>query len=295
MHRTPEKNILVFYHANCPDGFGAAWSAWKSLGDTAEYIPYQHGRTQLPDVTSKEVYTLDMTLPEPVFSDVLIKAKSLTSIDHHITNQDHIGRSTKFVFNVNHSGASLSWIYFHPELPVPKLIQYVEDNDLWLHKLPFAQEIPSATWLLDYNFDEWSDYADLLDDSVGFEKSTEQGTLLLKAFLKQAGELAEEHYFIELEGMKIPVANCPGHVSDVGHMLYTKYPPMALMWSRKKNAIVVSLRSDGNKDVSELAVKYGGGGHKAAAGFTILLDTVDMPENKLKKDLLAKLLSPSQK
>ena len=32
--------------------------------------------------------------------------------------------------------------------------------------------------------------------------------------------------------------------------------------------ITVSLRSDGSVDVSKLAKKYGGGGHKAAAGFS---------------------------
>lgn len=292
-HKEPERNILVFYHANCPDGFGAAWAAWKVLGDTAEYHSYQHNRTELPDVTGKEVYTLDMTLPEPLFSDALAKAKSLTSIDHHISNKDLITRSTKYVFDNNHSGASLSWTYFHPGTPVPKLIQYIEDGDLWLRQLPHAEEIPAATWLLDYNFEEWTAYADKLETQTGFEEVLKQGSLLLKASLKQAGELTEEHYFIEFEGMRVPATNCSGNVSEVGHRLYTKYPPMSLMWSRKKNAVIISLRSDGNCDVSKIAKSYGGGGHAKASGFTILLDKKpeDTPENHKQQELLAKLLS----
>jgi len=27
------KSNLVIYHANCDDGFGAAWCAWKALGE----------------------------------------------------------------------------------------------------------------------------------------------------------------------------------------------------------------------------------------------------------------------
>jgi len=37
------KEIVVLYHANCLDGFGAAYAAWKKFGDTADYIPVQYG------------------------------------------------------------------------------------------------------------------------------------------------------------------------------------------------------------------------------------------------------------
>ena len=37
-----EKNIVVLYHADCLDGFGAAYAAWEKFGDTAEYIPVQY-------------------------------------------------------------------------------------------------------------------------------------------------------------------------------------------------------------------------------------------------------------
>src|SRR3990167_9491025 len=54
------KNIVVIYHGKCPDGFSAAWIAWKKFGDDAEYIPGRHGeippedldiwKLELPDV-----------------------------------------------------------------------------------------------------------------------------------------------------------------------------------------------------------------------------------------------------
>ena len=31
----PLKNIVVIYHADCRDGFGAAYAAWKKFGDRA--------------------------------------------------------------------------------------------------------------------------------------------------------------------------------------------------------------------------------------------------------------------
>ena len=35
---------LVIYHADCPDGFGAAYAAWRHFGATASYSPAQYGR-----------------------------------------------------------------------------------------------------------------------------------------------------------------------------------------------------------------------------------------------------------
>lgn len=36
--------ILVLHHANCADGFTAAWCAWRYFGDDAEYVPVQYGQ-----------------------------------------------------------------------------------------------------------------------------------------------------------------------------------------------------------------------------------------------------------
>ena len=44
----------VIYHADCTDGFGAAYSAWKLLGNRAEYHACKHG-TKPPIVKGKNV------------------------------------------------------------------------------------------------------------------------------------------------------------------------------------------------------------------------------------------------
>ena len=44
MSETSFKNIVIIYHTDCRDGFGAAWAAWKKFGDSATYIP---GKTEL--------------------------------------------------------------------------------------------------------------------------------------------------------------------------------------------------------------------------------------------------------
>ena len=40
---------ICFYHAGCPDGFGAAWAAWRSRGGDARYIARRHEHTIQPE------------------------------------------------------------------------------------------------------------------------------------------------------------------------------------------------------------------------------------------------------
>ena len=44
----------VIYHADCTDGFGAAYSAWKLLGNRADYYACKHG-TKPPNVKRVKV------------------------------------------------------------------------------------------------------------------------------------------------------------------------------------------------------------------------------------------------
>ena len=56
----PSQVDCVIYHADCTDGFGSAYSAWKQLGNRAEYHACKHG-TPPPDVKGKNVVVLDFS------------------------------------------------------------------------------------------------------------------------------------------------------------------------------------------------------------------------------------------
>ena len=49
----------VLYHAECLDGFGAAWAAWKALGAEAQYQPVRHGYPAPGMPAGRIVYILD--------------------------------------------------------------------------------------------------------------------------------------------------------------------------------------------------------------------------------------------
>ena len=45
----------VLYHANCADGFGAAWAAWQKLGDDADYTLRSGTATQPPEASVRRL------------------------------------------------------------------------------------------------------------------------------------------------------------------------------------------------------------------------------------------------
>ena len=53
----------VLYHAHCPDGFGAAWAAWKRLGETATYVPVRHGVPPPPLPDCARLFLVDFAYP----------------------------------------------------------------------------------------------------------------------------------------------------------------------------------------------------------------------------------------
>ena len=66
----PNSVNVVIYHADCTDGFGAAYSAWKQLGNRAEYYPCKHG-TPPPDVAGKNVVILDFSYGNQITKNMI--------------------------------------------------------------------------------------------------------------------------------------------------------------------------------------------------------------------------------
>lgn len=78
---------LIIYHANCTDGFGAAFCAWLKFGDEAEYIPMNYGEQSEFDVVNREVYILDFSFPKEVMEHIFEYAERVIWLDHHATSK----------------------------------------------------------------------------------------------------------------------------------------------------------------------------------------------------------------
>lgn len=266
------KDIVVLHHGDCPDGFGAAWAAYQKMGDTADYVPVQHGNGIPEGLVGKEIYMLDFCFPRDTMLDLIEKNKKITVIEHHITKEQDVKLAQEYVFDNNHSGAILSWQYFHPGQPAPLLLRYIEDQDIWKLEMANGREINSFIDSVDYNFDYWNKLAQDFEDSEKLKAIIEKGSIIARYEDELAKRLISENTrSIVLDGHKGYVINAPHEIASLISSILFKENKTDLLvsWVEEMSRVHVSLRSNGSINVGELAKKFGGGGHRSAAGFSL--------------------------
>jgi oligoribonuclease NrnB/cAMP/cGMP phosphodiesterase (DHH superfamily) len=263
------KKIAVIYHRNCPDGFGAAWAAWRKFKDKAIYLAVEH-QTNLPDIRAEEVYFLDF-FPSDRAKIQEFKKKNgrIVALDHHISQKDLLECADQSVFSLKHSGAVLAWKYFQPKKPVPQLLRYIEDGDLWLFRLPKSRELLSALDTFNFDFDLWNKLARDFESGRQRKKYAEMGKAIEAYKEKTIQKIVLAAEKVEFAGHRILAANSPSLVSEIGHALALKTDDFAIVWRYRNGRLEVSLRSAGKTDVAKIAAEKGGGGHKSASGFVI--------------------------
>ena len=291
-------DVVVLYHAACHDGFCAAWVTHMVLPD-AEFVPCHHG-SDPPDVTGKKVYILDFSFPVDVMLSMQASTKiPMTVIDHHAKAMQELIAAVKensspieVVFDVEHSAGRLTFDYFKEAIGlmhipfelgtdeewfdfdfkeaiglmhIPWIVEYTEDRDLFKHALRDTHTVNAALRSYPFSFDIW----DAL--SYSFPLMIQEGT----AILRYKNGLVESHAkhacMMYLDGHTVPVVciSTAGLISDVLAILAVGRPFSASYFvDHSRNMVVFSLRSASDGvDVSEVAAKFGGGGHKHAASF----------------------------
>jgi len=277
------KKPLVIYHASCLDGFTAAWVVRKHFAAYAEpvdvdYHPGGCGQPP-PDVTNRQVIIVDFSYPLEVLTDMAVAASSITVIDHHKTAQAALTNisipGVVTYFDMDRSGARLAWDFYFPLTPVPDIVKFVEDRDLWKFHYEDTRAYCQYLGSFDPSFEQW-DYA-------------AEGGIETSAIIVLGEELLRQHdrnvktcvrmstRSMCIGGHHVPAANVPVmYSSDAGSMLVKKgiasgIPfPFAATYFDTPTGRQFSLRStDEGIDVSEIAKLYGGGGHRNAAGFKV--------------------------
>lgn len=272
---------LIIFHHGCADGFTAAWAAWLALGNGADYVPgvYQEAP---PDVTGRDVIMVDFSFKRDVVQALRAKAKSIVIIDHHKTAaEDLVGQCEDapglcpidLRFDMAKSGAMLAWQYFHPTERAPRLVEYVQDRDLWKWELSFSREFSAALFTYDFDFKTWSGISEQVSSAAGWSEFVSQGEAIVRKQAKDVADLVRStSRKVIIGGYAVDVANVPHMLaSDAGHLM-TKTNPFGATYCDYPNGRKFSLRStDEGPDVSEISKRYGGGGHRNAAGFTMPL------------------------
>lgn len=263
------KSIVVIYHDDL-DGFGAAWAAWKKFKNKAQYIVTDYHFAPLEDLKNKEIYIVDFCYEKNTVMKKLLKNnKRVIVIDHHISHKEAVKISSEYSFDLNQSGATLSWKYFHPQKPIPRLLRHIKDMDLWKFKIPHTKELLASLYTYDLEFSLWDKIAKDWEKFNTRQRYLKEGNAIIKYQNKIVKELAEDSEEVIFEGHKARVVNSPILQSQIGNYIVDHNKKIGIIWSYDKGWLIFSLRSDGKIDVSCLAKKFKGGGHKAASGFDL--------------------------
>lgn len=268
--------LLVIYHGGCDDGFAAAWVARSAVGaDHAECLA-AHYQQAPPDVTGRDVVLVDFSYKRPVLLDMAARARSIIVLDHHHTAaQDLFGfpepvpfskwpAATGIAarFDMSRSGAGMAWDYFYPGMRRP---DFIEDRDLWRKKLAGIEEFTSAVRSYPQDFDVWDDLV-----GNGAEALISEGAAIQRYYRLIVEKMKAVAYDAKLCGYPIRITNAPSFAaSEVAGELAAQATFGATFYELADGRWSYSLRSRGDFDVSEIAKKFGGGGHKGAAGFTV--------------------------
>lgn len=303
--------ITIYYHANCTDGFGAAFAIEDFLDKrnkvtvpdrriTAKFIPAVYNETTIfsTDIEDRLVFVVDFSFKPETMFELCKQAKAVVWIDHHVgaieNYQDYICKEDTIVpenffkyTSLKCSGALLTWAYLwgyesDDDLShyraIPNLFKYISDRDIWKFELYQSKVVTEYISTINFGFDDFRNLQTKLHTESGIMDAAKIGHILLDAKDIQINKILNTSYLIlELvsEDSYVPVAVCncpPNFASDVGNALFSKYPQAqySLTWHFNGDKYLVSLRStEGRFDVCKIAKRYGGGGHRNAAGYSL--------------------------
>lgn len=276
-------NRHCFYHAGCPDGFGAAFAVWSIWGSGADYRPRGHDDNPLTaaDFQAAEVLFVDLTPTNAELRTLAPSAAQLTVLDHHISSQKRVQEEDGLMdalaerdhhvhFDLGHSGAVLAWNHFHPKEPVPLLLQYVQDQDLWTWDLPHSREINACLASYPREFSVWQELSE-----KSLEELAAQGTAIVRANDIDVKRLLKTAHRARVGSRAVEAVNSTHNRAEIGHGLATRArfdEPWGCVYRVTGRRVHASLYSIGDFDVSVIAGEYGGGGHRNASGFSVTLE-----------------------
>jgi oligoribonuclease NrnB/cAMP/cGMP phosphodiesterase (DHH superfamily) len=269
------KKIYVLYHAQCPDGFGAAYSIWKKYkNDNINYIAVQHGFA-LPTMDNESiVWLVDFCYSVEIMSEIAQRMSEVLVLDHHKSAYENMQSfdfqkypHVKTIFDMEKSGAVITWEYFHPNTEVPLFLKYIQDKDLWQFYLPQSKEFSAGLRAYNFDFYVW--------EKLNVEDLIKEGEVLLKFQNQTIDKICKNARVTKIAGFEVLIVNSPIFQSEIGNHLCKQNPqyPFAVVYFDVGNQRNFSLRSVGDFDVAKIASKFGGGGHKNAAGFVKNIQT----------------------
>ncbi len=266
--------VICLYHDD-PDGRCAAAIVRRALGPQAVLRAVNYG-DELPWEElerAARVVIVDFSLPLAEMRRLLEQGE-LIWIDHHKTALQALAElhDVRGLRSLEQAGCVLTWHYFFPQQPIPAAVRYIGDRDVW--RFAYAETGPFSEGLHQEDTDPANDalWRPLLeDDGQLLTRLLERGAVLREARLRAIErEIARRGFEITFEGHRTLAINQRGTGEMGEHIRRLGYEIAYCYFEAPQNGRLVTfvtLYSD-QLDVSEIARRFGGGGHPGAAGFS---------------------------
>lgn len=259
---------------------------FEKEGVIAEYFPVNYNH-QPPDLSDfEEIYILDFSYPKSILRKWVDEGKKLVVLDHHKTAAEELAGETYAVFDMEKSGAGLTWDYFHPGEPMPDLVSYVQDRDLWKFERKMSKPIHAGI-LACMGLAEKPDDERILEpyllDASGLSMTGEGALAFQQAAIRKYVE--GKRYQVRgmtLDGQYYRVAftnMIPELTSDLCNQMLVANRgefEFAIAFIIVAEKALLSIRSEGENDGTVLARSLaasfgngGGGGHRNASGCSV--------------------------
>ncbi len=207
-------------------------------------------------------------------------AKKTICVDHHVSNDNFADEN--YIFPYASSASELVFELIGEKSITKKIAEciyvgMVHDTGVFRYSCTSAKTMEIAGKLMEMGID----FSKIVDETF-YTKTFEQNQILGKALLNSRllldGKMIAS--VITMEEMK-RYHVLPKHLDGIVNQLrVTKGVEAAVfLYENEDGSYKVSTRSNGLVNVAELAVKFGGGGHERAAGFSM----EGTPEDLIKK------------
>ena len=302
--------FTIFAHSHCTDGLVAAsimkYSLQMNYQSEPEVIFVSYGKEQ--EAISKAnidsdttVYCVDFAFNKELTLELCKLAKLVYVLDHHKTAHESLHDlkthyNFNFIYDVNKSGASIVRDYCKQHLDLysdiklnqkeilNKVVNMVEDRDLWLFRLPMTREFSEYVfaYIEPNNISKMTDILFKSKDA-NIVKLCQLGATIMEyknnLIAKKLDAYVPTYFTVDSTKLLIINETQPDLVSQLGNELCKKYDiPVCLYNISGSNgstelSVSLSFRSmDNLEPVDSIARLFNGGGHRNAAGGVCSLD-----------------------
>lgn len=285
--------MKCFYHNDSDGKCAGFWVASNvSIHDKYNDMPVFQEidyRTKFPMETirkDEQVYIVDYSISPDEMRELLNITKDVTWIDHHKTAIEKYKEFEHEIRGIRYDGVSgcmLTYCYIHHMTArgegeikpfdismtedAPMFTKLIDDWDVW--KFNYGDDTRYFQIAFNaYDFSPFADTWDMFLDNDGEQTLIEQGKIMTQYRDNWAKNYMKLGFETEFEGHKCFAVNLGCCNSDYFKSLPEGKYEILMPFVFDGNVYTVSLYST-TVDVSEIAKKYGGGGHKGASGFQI--------------------------